>query len=123
MAEVSGNKDKVNDFVKLPRDDSIYYGQVNSENKKHGIGTLYYDNDFYYYGMFENDSMTGIGISGNPNIVKYVGEHKDGKRDGRGILYMADGREYEGTWRENRMHQIFELLLIYFFCHLKVLNH
>ena len=48
--------------------------------------------------------MTGIGISGNPNVVRYMGEHKDGSRDGRGILYMADGREYEGTWRENRMH-------------------
>lgn len=88
----------------MPREDNIYYGQINSENKKHGIGTLLYDNNFYYLGMFENDAMTGIGISGNPNVVRYMGEHKDGSRDGRGILYMADGREYGGTWRENRMH-------------------
>lgn len=54
--------------------------------------------------MFENDKMTGIGISEDANSVKYIGEHKEGKRDGRGILYMPDGREYEGTWRENRMH-------------------
>jgi len=54
--------------------------------------------------MFENDKMTGIGISEDAYMVKYIGEHKDGKRDGRGILQMPDGREYEGTWRENRMH-------------------
>lgn len=71
---------------------------------KHGIGTLLFDNDFCYQGMFENDHMTGIGISEDANYVKYIGEHKEGKRDGRGILYMPDGREYEGTWRENRMH-------------------
>jgi len=92
------------DFVRVPKEDNIYYGQINSENLKHGIGTLLYDNNFYYLGMFENDAMTGIGISGNPNVVRYMGEHKEGSRDGRGILYMADGREYEGTWRENRMH-------------------
>jgi hypothetical protein len=77
---------------------------VNSENLKHGIGTLLFDNDFSYQGMFENDKMTGIGISEDAYMVKYIGEHKDGKRDGRGILQMPDGREYEGTWRENRMH-------------------
>jgi hypothetical protein len=33
-----------------------------------------------------------------------MGEHRDGKRDGWGVLYMPDRREYEGTWRDNRMH-------------------
>ena len=98
------NSEIKKEFVTIPREDNIYYGQVNSENMKHGIGTLLFDNDFSYQGMFENDKMTGIGISEDAYMVKYIGEHKDGKRDGRGILQMPDGREYEGTWRENRMH-------------------
>lgn len=100
----SFNSEIKKDFVLIPREDMIYYGQVNSDNEKHGIGTLLFDNEFSYQGMFESDQMTGIGISEDANNVKYIGEHKDGKRDGRGILYMPDGREYEGTWRENRMH-------------------
>jgi hypothetical protein len=98
------NSEIKKDFVLIPREDNIYFGQVSSENLKHGIGTLLFDNDFSYQGMFENDKMTGIGISEDAYMVKYIGEHKDGKRDGRGILQMPDGREYEGTWRENRMH-------------------
>lgn len=54
--------------------------------------------------MFENDKMNGIGISIDQNQVEYIGEHLDGKRDGLGILHMQNGGEYEGTWRENRMH-------------------
>ena len=48
--------------------------------------------------------MTGMGISLDPNLIKYMGEHRNGKRHGRGILFLPDGREYEGNWRENRMH-------------------
>ena len=54
--------------------------------------------------MYENDQMSGMGISLDPNLIKYMGEHRNGKRHGRGILFLPDGREYEGNWRENRMH-------------------
>jgi hypothetical protein len=30
---------------------------------RHGIGTLIYDNGFRYHGMFDNDQITGMGIS------------------------------------------------------------
>jgi len=54
--------------------------------------------------MYENDQMTGMGISLDPNLIKYMGEHRNGKRHGFGILFLPDGREYEGKWRDNRMH-------------------
>ena len=55
--------------------------------------------------MFENDYITGMGISqDDQKAVKYIGEHKNGDRDGKGILMMPDGKEYEGAWRKNRMH-------------------
>jgi len=41
------------DFVRIEKDNYVYYGDVNLENKKHGIGTLIYENGFRYHGMFE----------------------------------------------------------------------
>lgn len=47
--------------------------------------------------------MTGIGTSIDSNDVKYRGEHKDGMRDGKGIL-NSQKREYMGSWKMNKMH-------------------
>ena len=47
---------------------------------------MIFESNFVYHGMFENDKMTGIGISIDSNMVRYMGEHNDGKRDGLGIL-------------------------------------
>ena len=95
---------KEKDFVLIQKDSEIYYGQVNQENMRHGIGTLLFENDFIYQGMFDNDHQTGIGMSRDPNGTVYLGEHREGKREGKGILYFSDGRVYQGTWMNNRMH-------------------
>ena len=57
------NSDIQKQFDRISQDDWIYYGQLNKDSKKHGIGTILYDNGFCYQGMFENDQMTGIGTS------------------------------------------------------------
>lgn len=100
----NSNQDIDKEFIRIEKDDCVFYGQVNQQNQKHGIGTSLFENGFCYQGMYENDQMMGMGISLDPNLIKYVGEHRNGKRHGRGILYLPDGREYEGNWRENRMH-------------------
>lgn len=92
------------DFIRIEKNNEVFYGQVNGQNQKHGIGTSLFENGFCYQGMYENDQMTGMGISLDPNLIKYMGEHRNGKRHGSGILFLPDGREYEGKWRENRMH-------------------
>jgi hypothetical protein len=38
------------------------------------------------------------------NGDKYVGEVKDGKPHGRGVLYSADGCKYEGEWQDGKKH-------------------
>ena len=48
--------------------------------------------------MLEDDQLTGIGVSLDPNMYKYVGLHKNGERNGYGILFYPDGRVYEGAW-------------------------
>lgn len=36
--------------------------------------------------------------------TKYIGQIKNGKRNGRGLFYYNDGSYYEGYWRDNKMH-------------------
>jgi hypothetical protein len=57
-----------------------YYGQTNEDHLRHGIGTVLYDNGFCYQGMLEEDQITGIGVSLDPNMFKYVGQHLNGER-------------------------------------------
>ena len=33
---------------------------------------------------------------------RYVGQWKDGKRDGYGVFYYSNGNIYEGQWKENK---------------------
>ena len=51
-------------------DGSIYYGQWNSEGKKHGIGkyTLS-DGKSIYVGEFNQGSCEGLGVLTTPNFV------------------------------------------------------
>lgn len=35
---------------------------------------------------------------------RYVGEHRGGRRHGRGTYTWADGNRYEGEWHEDKMH-------------------
>jgi len=35
---------------------------------------------------------------------KYVGEYKDGKRNGQGTITWSDGNKYEGEWKDGEYH-------------------
>ena len=39
-----------------------------------------------------------------PNGNKYVGEFKDGKRNGQGTYTWADGRKYVGEFKDEKRH-------------------
>ena len=69
-----------------------------------GIGTILFHNGFCYQGMFENDMREGLGITHDIGNNKYKGEHREGKRQGRGKIKMKDGKEYVGGWNKNKMH-------------------
>ena len=106
MLEPTFRSDLKNDFVRLQIKDRLYYGQVDADNKMHGIGTLLHDNGFIYQGMFEHGLMQGLGFSHDSKYNKYLGEHKDGQRHGYGIQLLSDGRQYKGSWNSNRLHGI-----------------
>jgi hypothetical protein len=83
---LDSNEVRDREFVLITKDNHTYYGQVNQLNEPDGIGTKMFDNNFIYQGMFERGQMTGIGLSRDQHMTTYLGEHKEGKREGKGIL-------------------------------------
>ena len=43
----------------------------------------------------------GQGTSTYADETKYIGEHKEGERNGQGTYFFADGRVWEGQWRND----------------------
>ena len=74
-------------------DGSTYDGDVNHANKPHGSGTL----------------RPGPGSADSREFISYVGDFRDGKRHGWGVMkYAADAcglsSVYDGEWRDGRRH-------------------
>jgi len=95
---------------------STYTGEF-EDGKPHGRGTLYFYeiNDFNereYVGDFRYGRYDGVGklefISTNPTIdnkkLTYIGEFKEGKRNGRGILTDSYGNKYDGYFKDGYIH-------------------
>jgi len=90
----------------------------------HGRGTLtYYDGDKYaggfllgafhgngtfttakdkYVGEYKNGYKNGFGTQTYSNGDKYVGEYKNGYKNGNGTYTYANGDKYVGEWKFNR---------------------
>lgn len=63
-----------------------------------------------YIGEYKFGSMHGLGISIYNNGDRYVGEHKNNKRDGHGTLYYKDhsiegkpDRKEKGLWKDDKI--------------------
>ena len=98
--------------------DYYYIGQF-IEGKMYGKGTIYFKNgNIKYIGEFINDKKEGIGkyffgdkeyymIENNKKFYLlsgdyYVGHYKNDKWNGKGIIYLRDGRiKYEGNFVNN----------------------
>ena len=57
--------------ILLYQNDSFYIGQVNINNKKHGIGKLTYKDGTRYQGFWINDKFTGWGRIMETRVVPY----------------------------------------------------
>lgn len=93
-----------NHFETLTNEFGIYEGEV-SEGKKHGFGTFTFFEGHKYVGEWKDDRYNGFGIlyyaNGN---VWYIGEWENGESHGLGIFYYSNGRRYEGEWVRNELH-------------------
>ena len=61
-----------------------------------------YKNGNKYVGDFKDDKMTGKGVLTCKNGDKYEGDFVNGKMDGEGVLNYADGHKYEGHFKNGK---------------------
>ena len=109
--------------------DGEYFGQLNSSQKRHGLGSFRYNDGGVYEGTWMNDMAEGSGAIKLANSDDYVGDfHKNemhgfgiynskshggsvykgsfqnGKPSGHGILTYTSGRKYEGEFQGGYPH-------------------
>ena len=90
---------------------NIYDGEL-ADNKLDGNGYMVWnDKNEKYTGRWENNLQNGLGIhiwyddklSNNKFFRdRYVGNWKDGKRDGYGKFFYSNGSIYEGYWKNDK---------------------
>lgn len=81
-----GTLRRLNSFGQYER---VYVGEWLA-NRKHGKGRQFYQNGDSYYGHWANGQKNGNGIMWyNDPIKMYVGEWKDDKYDGAGVLFQG----------------------------------
>jgi len=76
------------------------------DGKKHGRGTMVFQNDTYYMGYWENDKFHDKGAIVD-NTYMYIGSWVNGICKGKGIYELFDpsGKtHYEGEFEENTKH-------------------
>ncbi len=82
-----------------------YEGEIRG-NKPHGKGTYISKDGIMYIGDFKDGKRNGHGIlnwtSGLHEGEQYIGEWKDDQKSGHGIFTWPDGRKYVGKWENNR---------------------
>lgn len=83
--------------------DSTYEGDLLNE-RRHGLGRMFYDSGRYYFGEWRHDLREGRGMEHYTNGNNYKGFFVRGKADGIGIFRWANGEIYEGEWKEGLKH-------------------
>ena len=78
-----------------------YYGEFKN-NKKHGLGTIKWEDGSIYQGEFFNNQMNGFGMIGFPEKNYYQGEIKKGKMDGFGEFFWGDKKKYIGYYKNDK---------------------
>lgn len=73
------------------------------EDYAQGHGWVYFHNGNFFVGrLLKGDLDSGKMVYANGTT--YVGEFKNGKRNGKGSLVYADGSKYEGGWLDDQEH-------------------
>ena len=65
-----------------------------------------------YEGEFKNNKIEGKGIWDWPNGDKYEGNFIDGKYNGFGILVYKDGKKYEGEFKDMNLMELEKKLIL-----------
>ena len=77
-------------------DKSIYSGQVDDKNRRHGFGVLLAQDKGLYIGFFKVSYQKGPGRYFAANGLVYDGKWNGGMLKSSGTIYYLDGQVYEG---------------------------
>lgn len=80
----------------------FYRGQILDE-KRHGTGNLYKDEQLVYSGEWKLDLPDGKGLFFWSNF-SYEGQLQNGEFHGFGKLNYPNGKSYEGQWSQGKYH-------------------
>ena len=79
-----------------------YHGAVNTEDSPNGRGLKTWTGDLCrhkYEGEFIDGRMQGRGSFAWPHAARYHGEWCDNARNGRGLMWLGDGKRcFQGDW-------------------------
>lgn len=92
-----------NYFIGIDESDNIISDYINS-NSITGYGKLYY-NGISYNGMLKESKMDGNGLiiySGNTQILSYMGEFKDNLYNGSGTIRYCNGDTFIGQFKNGK---------------------
>ena len=92
-------------------DQKVYNGQINAESfAPDGNGVVKFPDGSWYNGTWKDGRMDGTGVftwrvkdGDQEKEEKYDGEYFQGKKQGKGLFYFANGNVYEGSWKNGKM--------------------
>ena len=94
---------EANDIEEIDYCEGKYKGRLNN-NKPHGHGTLCLKDGSTYIGNWKDGVRDGNGIYIDLNGAKYNGEFEFDKPHGKGVLYNSNGEKYDGEWKKGKHH-------------------
>lgn len=84
--------DSINGLTMVVNADYCFFGGCSS-NQKNGFGITSWSNE------------KPLNIEGYSDVIKYVGEYKDGEWHGYGIVYFKDGTYKAGIWEDGDLNE------------------
>ena len=83
---------------------SIYLGQWNNKNQRHGKGIQFWIDGSKYEGYWKNDMTNGKGRLIYGDGEAYEGEWINDKAEGKGKYINTQGSIYFGEWKDDMPH-------------------
>jgi len=110
IAQQKISQSKMNCFVKKTFADGVYIGEVNERGQKHGKGSLWKQNNYFYFGEWKADQKCGQGVEYTHNEI-YEGQWLSDQRNGRGVAHYVRNlfswfvssyiSVYDGEWKDS----------------------
>lgn len=88
---------------KIENKNFVYEGEVKN-NVADGKGRCVYSDGREYIGEWKEGKMHGEGILSWPNGARYEGSFENDRRNGKGTAIQADGAKYIGEWKDDKRH-------------------